>query len=140
MSQYDLVLSHSARLDEDSGEKTETGVHSKPLYNNIDADDDNDLINSTSNHSTSHSHFGKSSILKLLSTMDAYFEEPRRREDVPSLLSISDRYSIMGRGTVVAGILERGLLKKVNSGRSISARMHVDQGLKVWGLLWIRSD
>ena len=45
--------------------------------------------------------------------MDEYFELPSRKDDVPSLLSISETYSIVGRGTVVSGILEKGVVKKV---------------------------
>jgi len=68
----------------------------------------------TFNHESDfdRSRLGRSSILKLLRTMDEYFELPSRKDDVPSLLSICETYSIVGRGTVVSGILEKGVVKK----------------------------
>ena len=70
-----------------------------------------------------HSSLGVRSISRLLSTMDDYFALPSRDSRLPSLLPISSVYSIPGRGTVVAGILQSGSLKKGDSvdvlGRSV---------------------
>ena len=44
--------------------------------------------------------------------MDDYMEVPSRREDLPALLPVSNVYSIVGRGTVVSGFLERGVVRK----------------------------
>jgi elongation factor Tu len=57
------------------------------------------------------SEIGKESILKLLATMDEYFTVPERETDKPFLLPIEDVFSISGRGTVVTGRIERGIIK-----------------------------
>lgn len=54
---------------------------------------------------------GLKSIETLLSTMDAYFPEPVRQTDKPYLMPIEDIFSIEGRGTVVTGRIERGIVK-----------------------------
>ncbi len=50
-------------------------------------------------------------ILKLVETMDTYFPEPVRETDKPFLMPIEDIFSIEGRGTVVTGRIERGVVK-----------------------------
>ena len=57
------------------------------------------------------SDIGIPSILKLVDEMDAYFPEPVREMDKPFLLPIEDVFSISGRGTVVTGRVERGVVK-----------------------------
>ena len=57
------------------------------------------------------SEIGVPSINKLLEEMDAYFPEPQREIDKPFLMPIEDVFSISGRGTVVTGRVERGILK-----------------------------
>jgi elongation factor Tu len=57
------------------------------------------------------SDIGIPSILKLIAEMDAYFPEPVRDTDKPFLLPIEDVFSISGRGTVVTGRVERGIVK-----------------------------
>jgi elongation factor Tu len=54
---------------------------------------------------------GVPSILKLIEAMDDYFPEPVRDTDKPFLLPIEDVFSISGRGTVVTGRVERGIVK-----------------------------
>ncbi len=51
------------------------------------------------------------SIEELLNTMDSYFPEPVRETDKPFLMPIEDIFSIEGRGTVVTGRIERGMVK-----------------------------
>ena len=51
------------------------------------------------------------SILKLVEAMDRYLPEPKRTIDQPFLLPIEDVFSISGRGTVVTGRIERGVIK-----------------------------
>lgn len=51
------------------------------------------------------------SIEQLLSTMDSYFPEPVRDTEKPFLMPIEDIFSIEGRGTVVTGRIERGVVK-----------------------------
>ena len=57
------------------------------------------------------SEIGIPSILKLIEEMDKYFPEPVRDTDKPFLLPIEDVFSISGRGTVVTGRVERGVVK-----------------------------
>ncbi|MDP3993763.1 MAG: elongation factor Tu [Candidatus Doudnabacteria bacterium] len=51
------------------------------------------------------------SIEQLVNTMDTYFPEPVRNTDKPFLMPIEDIFSIEGRGTVVTGRIERGIVK-----------------------------
>jgi len=57
------------------------------------------------------SDIGVPSILKLIDAMDEYFPEPVRDTDKPFLMPIEDVFSISGRGTVVTGRVERGIVK-----------------------------
>lgn len=57
------------------------------------------------------SEIGVPSIYKLIQAMDDYFPEPKRDIDKPFLLPIEDVFSISGRGTVVTGRVERGIVK-----------------------------
>jgi elongation factor Tu len=54
---------------------------------------------------------GKQSILALMEAVDAYIPQPERPKDQPFLMPIEDVFSISGRGTVVTGRVERGVLK-----------------------------
>jgi len=54
---------------------------------------------------------GSVSIEKLVATMDEYFPEPERAIDGDFLMPIEDVFSISGRGTVVTGRIERGIVK-----------------------------
>ncbi len=57
------------------------------------------------------SEIGVPSILRLVEAMDEYFPLPVREMDKPFLLPIEDVFSISGRGTVVTGRVERGVVK-----------------------------
>jgi len=57
------------------------------------------------------SDIGVPSIVKLVAAMDEYFPQPERQIDKPFLLPIEDVFSISGRGTVVTGRVERGIIK-----------------------------
>ncbi len=54
---------------------------------------------------------GVPAIYKLVQAMDEYFPQPERQIDKPFLLPIEDVFSISGRGTVVTGRIERGIVK-----------------------------
>ena len=58
-----------------------------------------------------NSAIGVEAVLKLVAAMDAYFPVPERQIDKPFLLPIEDVFSISGRGTVVTGRIERGIVK-----------------------------
>jgi elongation factor Tu len=49
-------------------------------------------------------------IQDLLDTMDSYFKDPERASDKPFLMPIEDIFTISGRGTVVTGRIERGIV------------------------------
>ena len=57
------------------------------------------------------SKIGVPSIEELASVLDSYIEEPKRAIDKPFLMPIEDVFSISGRGTVVTGRVERGIIK-----------------------------
>ena len=57
------------------------------------------------------SELGVPSIWKLIEAMDSYIPVPERPVDMPFLLPIEDVFSISGRGTVVTGRIERGIVK-----------------------------
>ncbi len=57
------------------------------------------------------SDIGIASVKALVSAMDEYFPVPERPVDQPFLLPIEDVFSISGRGTVVTGRVERGIVK-----------------------------
>jgi elongation factor Tu len=57
------------------------------------------------------SEFGTEAIQKLMDAVDSYIPEPLREVDKPFLLPIEDVFSISGRGTVVTGRIERGVVK-----------------------------
>jgi len=55
--------------------------------------------------------FGTQAIQQLVATLDSYIPEPMRAIDKPFLMPIEDVFSISGRGTVVTGRVERGIVK-----------------------------
>ncbi len=57
------------------------------------------------------SEIGVPSVLKLIDAMDSYIPEPERAIDGAFLMPIEDVFSISGRGTVVTGRIERGIVK-----------------------------
>jgi elongation factor Tu len=57
------------------------------------------------------SELGAPSVRKLVETLDAYIPDPVRDVERPFLLPIEDVFSISGRGTVVTGRIERGIVK-----------------------------
>jgi elongation factor Tu len=54
---------------------------------------------------------GKEAILKLMEAIDTYIPQPVRPKDKAFLMPIEDVFSISGRGTVVTGRIERGVVK-----------------------------
>lgn len=57
------------------------------------------------------SDLGRGAILKLAEALDTYIPQPERVIDKPFLMPIEDVFSISGRGTVVTGRVERGIVK-----------------------------
>ena len=54
---------------------------------------------------------GENAILKLMAAVDSYIPTPERPLDMPFLMAIEDVFSISGRGTVVTGKVDRGVVK-----------------------------
>jgi elongation factor Tu len=54
---------------------------------------------------------GEKSVLELMAAVDAYIPQPERAVDLPFLMPVEDVFSISGRGTVVTGRIERGVIK-----------------------------
>ena len=54
---------------------------------------------------------GEEAVIKLMAAVDAYIPQPVREIDKPFLMPVEDVFSISGRGTVVTGRVERGIVK-----------------------------
>ncbi|RAK61912.1 EF-Tu/IF-2/RF-3 family GTPase, partial [Phenylobacterium kunshanense] len=54
---------------------------------------------------------GEERILELMAAVDAYIPQPERPVDLPFLMPVEDVFSISGRGTVVTGRIEKGIVK-----------------------------
>ncbi|HUZ13737.1 MAG TPA: elongation factor Tu [Caulobacteraceae bacterium] len=54
---------------------------------------------------------GEQSVLALMSAVDDYIPQPARAKDQPFLMQVEDVFSISGRGTVVTGLIDRGVIK-----------------------------
>jgi elongation factor Tu len=54
---------------------------------------------------------GEDSIMALMKTVDEYIPQPERPVDLPFLMPVEDVFSISGRGTVVTGRIEKGIVK-----------------------------
>ncbi len=61
-------------------------------------------------------------IMQLMDAVDSYIPQPERPKDMPFLLPIEDVFNIEGRGTVVTGRVERGVLKKMEEVEIIGIR------------------
>ncbi|PZU07050.1 elongation factor Tu [Sphingomonas sp.] len=59
----------------------------------------------------SNDEIGKNAVLKLMAAVDEYIPQPERPLDKPFLMPIEDVFSISGRGTVVTGRVETGIVK-----------------------------
>jgi elongation factor Tu len=64
----------------------------------------------------------KAQILELMDAVDTYIPEPVRDIDKPFLMPIEDVFSITGRGTVVTGRVERGVLRKMEEVEIVGIR------------------
>src|SRR5690242_4576784 len=57
------------------------------------------------------SPIGEPAIMQLMDAVDSYIPQPERQRDKPFLMPVEDVFSISGRGTVVTGRVERGVIK-----------------------------
>src|SRR5262249_50564753 len=65
---------------------------------------------------------GSLAIMKLMEAVDSYIPQPVRDKDKPFLMPVEDVFSISGRGTVVTGRVERGIVKVGEEGEIIGLR------------------
>jgi elongation factor Tu len=65
---------------------------------------------------------GEKSIGELLEALDSFIPEPVREQDKPFLMCVEDVFNIEGRGTVVTGRVERGILKKMEDVEIVGLR------------------
>jgi elongation factor Tu len=65
---------------------------------------------------------GEKAITDLLDALDSFVPEPVREQDKPFLMCIEDVFNIEGRGTVVTGRVERGILKKMEEVEMVGLR------------------
>jgi elongation factor Tu len=54
---------------------------------------------------------GENSVLELMAAVDSYIPQPDRPVDLPFMMAVEDVFSISGRGTVVTGRIDRGVIK-----------------------------
>jgi elongation factor Tu len=54
---------------------------------------------------------GEKSVLELMAAVDSYIPQPDRAVDLPFMMAVEDVFSISGRGTVVTGRIDRGVIK-----------------------------
>jgi elongation factor Tu len=73
--------------------------------------DDAPVIRGSALQAIQGEDFGVNSIKELFNALDTFIPEPKRESDKPFLMPIEDVFSISGRGTVVTGRVERGVIK-----------------------------
>ena len=77
------------------------------------------------------SDIGIPSILKLVEALDTYIPTPERDTDKTFLMPIEDVFSISGRGTVVTGRIERGVVNVGGHGWFQSCRRSAGRGFRL---------
>ncbi|MFO1511254.1 MAG: elongation factor Tu [Steroidobacteraceae bacterium] len=78
------------------------------------------------------SAIGVPSVVKLVAEMDRYIPVPPREIDKPFLMPVEDVFSISGRGTVVTGRIERGIVKVNDEIRIVGSRRRRRRPARVW--------
>ena len=68
---------------------------------------------------------GKDAIMELMAAVDDYIPQPERPKDLPFLMPIEDVFSISGRGTVVTGRIERGVVNVGDNLRDCGYKRHI---------------
>ena len=69
-----------------------------------------------------NSDIGRAAIRRLMDTVDAHIDAPERDTEKPFLMPVEDVFTITGRGTVVTGRIERGV---VRTGDVVEAKVPV---------------
>jgi len=80
------------------------------------------VIRGSAKKALAHDPEGSKSIQELMDAIDAFIPLPAREVDKPFLMCIEDVFNIEGRGTVVTGRVERGMLKKMEDVEIVGLR------------------
>ena len=72
---------------------------------------------------------GEQAIMKLADALDSYIPTPERAIDRPFLMPVEDVFSISGRGTVVTGRVERGIVQGGRRDRDRGPQAHAEDGV-----------
>ena len=75
------------------------------------------------------SEIGVPAVVKLVEEMDKFIPIPKRDVDKPFLMPVEDVFSISGRGTVVTGRIERGIVKVNDEVEIIGLKAHAEDDL-----------
>jgi elongation factor Tu len=84
--------------------------------------DDIPIIRGSSAAAQAGTPEGVKAIDELLAALDSYIPEPMREVDKPFLMSLEDVFNIEGRGTVVTGRVERGVMKRMTDVEIVGLR------------------
>ena len=80
---------------------------------------------------------GTSAVKTLVETLDSYIPEPERAIDQPFLMPVEDVFSISGRGTVVTGRVERGIITVGDEVQVVSWHYHLHASRKLNGTCYV---
>ena len=94
----------------------------KDLLEKYDFDKETPIVQSSSMGAMNGEEKWVESIAQLLEACDNSIPDPVREEDKPFLMCIEDVFSIEGRGTVVTGRVERGIIKKMDKVEIVGLR------------------
>ena len=94
----------------------------KDLLEKYDFDKETPIVQSSSMGAMNGEEKWVESIAQLLEAWDYRIPDPGREEDKPFLMCIEDVFSIEGRGTVVTGRVERGIIKKMDKVEIVGLR------------------
>jgi elongation factor Tu len=109
-----VVFMNKCDLVDDSEILELVEMEIRELLSKYDFDGDNIPIiqgSATCALNDSNAELGRDAVLKLMAAVDSWIPQPARPLDLPFLMPIEDVFSISGRGTVVTGRVEQGVVK-----------------------------
>jgi len=109
---YIVVALNKADMVEDEELLDLVEMEVRELLNNYDfPGDDTPIVRVSAREALEGNQEWGDKIMELMAAVDSYVPEPQRDTDKPFLMSIEDVMSITGRGTVVTGKVEQGIIK-----------------------------
>jgi len=109
---YIVVALNKADMVEDEELLDLVEMEIRELLNNYDfPGDDTPIVRVSAREALEGNQEWGDKIMELMAAVDSYVPEPQRDTDKPFLMSIEDVMSITGRGTVVTGKVEQGIIK-----------------------------